>query len=463
MIAGFNDLSCYEILDISPGAEAKEIQEGYYRVREIFAKNALASYSLYTAPEREEILRVIEDAYRTLIDEKSRGEYDRHLHLERVKSIKAGKARQEALPLMPREAAGQMEPGADEEAPPADAEQGTDRESLQAEQPTPDENEKQDVTEKQETGAEHKVAETPPPQPRTGRITSAEDKEEDIEEAVALGREERDKMLEGPATAGPVKAEVSAPPVAPPSRPDAAAPEAMQPKPAPEAPASALTGKGAGATAAPGPPSGEKSGMKAPGPLMAGKGEEAAAPARDKTPPPMPAKDKTPAPAPARDKTPALAAAKPAGPPVHPGRFGERERKPLPGAAPITPAGVKRADLKPPLSARGREPFEDTVYDVPSPPAKARPMDNVESGGSGRFFKERREAKGITLNQVWETTKIRKPILEAIEKEDYAKLPAAVFLKGMLKSYARMLAIEEPEAAIKGYVDRMTTAKQWME
>jgi hypothetical protein len=431
MIAGFNDLTYYEILDISPGVEAKEIQEGYYRVREIFARNSLASYSLYTEPEREEIQRIIEDAYRVLIDQKSREAYDRQLHLERVKTIRAGKALQEALPLMPREAGAADGPEAPEPA------------SLPVGQEGQGEGRDQEEMEKEDAGAGPRPPSAPPLPSRPARITAAEDKDEEIEEAVAQEREERDKVMEGP-DEGPAP------------EPGPARPAALPPSP--EAAAKTMEPAHGGSEAPAGPGADDKASLTA-APLSA---KEQAAPAPSAPGPSAPAGSAV-VPAPARDKTPAPAPASPAALPHRPGRPWERDHKPLPGAAPITPAGVKRSELKPPLSARGREPFEDTVYDVPAPPAKACPMDYVETGVSGKFFRERREARGLTLDKVWETTKIRRPILEAIEREEYDRLPAAVFLKGMLLSYARVLGLEDPEAAIKGYIERMTSAKQWID
>ena len=99
MIPGFADLNYYEILDVSMGVDAKEVQEAYYLVREAFSKNSLSSYSLYTSEEREEIIKLIEEAYHILFDDQSRHEYDRNLSDNRIRVEKIRKITQAGLPF----------------------------------------------------------------------------------------------------------------------------------------------------------------------------------------------------------------------------------------------------------------------------------------------------------------------------------------------------------------------------
>ena len=99
MTPGFANLNYYEILDVSMGDDAKEVQEAYYLVREAFSKNSLSSYSLYTQEEREEIGRLIEEAYHILFDDQSRQEYDRNLSENRIRMEKSKKILQAGLPF----------------------------------------------------------------------------------------------------------------------------------------------------------------------------------------------------------------------------------------------------------------------------------------------------------------------------------------------------------------------------
>lgn len=61
----------------------------------------------------------------------------------------------------------------------------------------------------------------------------------------------------------------------------------------------------------------------------------------------------------------------------------------------------------------------------------------------GEIFREARIAQGVTLEQVEEKTMVKKRYLEAIENEEWSKLPGKVYAKGFLRSYARFLKLEE--------------------
>ncbi|OIP65775.1 MAG: hypothetical protein CO150_02340 [Nitrospirae bacterium CG_4_9_14_3_um_filter_53_35] len=61
-----------------------------------------------------------------------------------------------------------------------------------------------------------------------------------------------------------------------------------------------------------------------------------------------------------------------------------------------------------------------------------------------------RESIGITIEKVSMITKIRIPILHALENRDFSRLPSPIYVKGYLKSYARVAGIE-PEKLIQAY------------
>ena len=52
--------------------------------------------------------------------------------------------------------------------------------------------------------------------------------------------------------------------------------------------------------------------------------------------------------------------------------------------------------------------------------------------GIGKILKDSREARGITLDEVSEATKIRVKYLEAIEQEEFQLLPGEVYVKGLM-------------------------------
>ncbi|MGB9678468.1 MAG: helix-turn-helix domain-containing protein [Thermoanaerobacteraceae bacterium] len=60
----------------------------------------------------------------------------------------------------------------------------------------------------------------------------------------------------------------------------------------------------------------------------------------------------------------------------------------------------------------------------------------------GEFLKSERLKKGMSLDQLQEITKIRTRYLKAIEDGDYSVMPALVYAKGFVKSYAEALGID---------------------
>ena len=72
----------------------------------------------------------------------------------------------------------------------------------------------------------------------------------------------------------------------------------------------------------------------------------------------------------------------------------------------------------------------------------------------GDYLKDKREAQNITLEEVAQATRIRKTILEAVENNQFDRIPAQVFAQGFIKSYAAYLELDESEA-IKRYTAAM--------
>lgn len=61
----------------------------------------------------------------------------------------------------------------------------------------------------------------------------------------------------------------------------------------------------------------------------------------------------------------------------------------------------------------------------------------------GESLRKERELRGITLEEISQHTKVHTRFLEAIEKDDLSVLPAKAFAKGFLRSYARMVDLDE--------------------
>jgi len=77
----------------------------------------------------------------------------------------------------------------------------------------------------------------------------------------------------------------------------------------------------------------------------------------------------------------------------------------------------------------------------------------------GKTLKQVRERMGVELRAVSKETKISMKILEWIEEEAFEKLPAMVYLKGFLKSYAQSLGLD-PQGVIEEYVRSMEESKK---
>lgn len=66
-------------------------------------------------------------------------------------------------------------------------------------------------------------------------------------------------------------------------------------------------------------------------------------------------------------------------------------------------------------------------------------------GELGDLLRRTREEKGLLLEQVEQETRIRVQFLEALEEEDYDRLPAPVYVKGFLRNYAAYLGLDPQE------------------
>jgi cytoskeletal protein RodZ len=64
----------------------------------------------------------------------------------------------------------------------------------------------------------------------------------------------------------------------------------------------------------------------------------------------------------------------------------------------------------------------------------------------GEFFRQVRETKGLTIDEVASKTRIRSDFVRALEDGNFAKLPDQVFARGFVRSYARSLGLDEEDA-----------------
>lgn len=80
------------------------------------------------------------------------------------------------------------------------------------------------------------------------------------------------------------------------------------------------------------------------------------------------------------------------------------------------------------------------------PETKADPETGIETKGNiGEQLRKQRKAKGISLVEVSEHTKIGKKYLEALENGEYDVLPGETYIRGFLKAYAKYLDLDDDE------------------
>jgi len=67
----------------------------------------------------------------------------------------------------------------------------------------------------------------------------------------------------------------------------------------------------------------------------------------------------------------------------------------------------------------------------------------------GRYLREEREFRNLSLEEVSKFTKIRKQFLNAIEEDRYELLPPAIYVKGYLTAYARYLGLDPNDTVLR--------------
>ena len=64
----------------------------------------------------------------------------------------------------------------------------------------------------------------------------------------------------------------------------------------------------------------------------------------------------------------------------------------------------------------------------------------------GEKLRLEREAHGIALRDISEQTRISMRYLEAIETDDYRRLPGGIFNRSFIRAYAKFVGFDEQEA-----------------
>ncbi|MBQ6971591.1 MAG: helix-turn-helix domain-containing protein [Synergistaceae bacterium] len=78
----------------------------------------------------------------------------------------------------------------------------------------------------------------------------------------------------------------------------------------------------------------------------------------------------------------------------------------------------------------------------------------------GRMITERREALGMTLETVFDRTKIRPEYLRGIEAGDYKNFPEVVYIKGFVRTYLKLINAEDMQDDFMAQLDRKFSLPQ---
>ena len=78
-----------------------------------------------------------------------------------------------------------------------------------------------------------------------------------------------------------------------------------------------------------------------------------------------------------------------------------------------------------------------------------RIQEQLENQSFGEYLRRERELRDITLREIADETKVSFRYLHALESNNTDKLPAEVFIKGFIKSYAQYIGLDPDEAMLR--------------
>ena len=126
----------------------------------------------------------------------------------------------------------------------------------------------------------------------------------------------------------------------------------------------------------------------------------------------------------------------------------------------LFPDGVPMPISPPPTTSEAPAPRPAAKVDDPATIAVRPPMPVVSAATefTGPLLRQIREAIGIELREIAERSKIGMAYLQSLEGEVFAKLPAAVYVRGFLLEYARALGLDA-ERVKQTYLARFKAAR----
>lgn len=86
-------------------------------------------------------------------------------------------------------------------------------------------------------------------------------------------------------------------------------------------------------------------------------------------------------------------------------------------------------------------------------------FDDDSSEFDGARLRRTRMRRGVEIDQIAAITKINPHYLRFLEEERFADLPAAVYVRGFVSSYASCIGLDGPQVA-KSYMERLEASQQ---
>src|SRR5882724_7476382 len=73
------------------------------------------------------------------------------------------------------------------------------------------------------------------------------------------------------------------------------------------------------------------------------------------------------------------------------------------------------------------------------------------TGGFGAKLRDARERRGVSLRQIANATKISVAALEALERNDFSRLPGGIFSRAFVRAYAIQVGLD-PEQTVQEFL-----------
>ncbi len=113
-----------------------------------------------------------------------------------------------------------------------------------------------------------------------------------------------------------------------------------------------------------------------------------------------------------------------------------------------------------PMDDEGLDPRNDHPAAPPEVSPEIAGFDDLEEDGpiGGATLRRARLRHGFELERIAATTKINPRYLKLLEEENFEDLPAAVYVRGFVVSYARCVGLD-PARVVGPYMDKLEEAR----